>query len=211
MIEGPQGPAGPARPASAQAPAVRRMGVGAQEMLLGLWRKVLPGSRDADAFLWNLRLANRALWLVLAALGVYVVTDLIVSKPATGLKALSAPPASGGKAMVLSGSTPPAADTLRSLSDYLVASKQRNPFTGETGGIAPASMKTAKSKLAELAEGLVVVGIDRGANPVALLENTSQQRTYMVRVGDEINGMIVKKIGQDGVTMTYEGEELLLP
>jgi len=33
----------------------------------------------------------------------------------------------------------------------------------------------------------------------------------MVKTGEQINGMTVKKIGAEGVVVTYEGEEMTLP
>ena len=45
---------------------------------------------------------------------------------------------------------------------------------------------------------------------MALIEHAAQQKTYVVRVGDEINGMVVKKISSEGVLLTYEGKEILV-
>ena len=203
MIEGAPGGAEVAKPAPV-APA-RRIGDLLHGIRGGLARWLLPSQREADIFLWNLRVAHRVLWLVLTALGVYVVADLmVVSRPvARSTVTAAAPDAQPASAEV--------GAPLRGLSQYLVAVKERNPFTGESGQQGPAHGKTTKRKLEELAEGLVVVGIDRGANPVALVEHPAQHRTFMVKVGDEINRMKVTKVGADGVTVSYEGETLTLP
>lgn len=208
MIEGPGAPEPAGPPAAAMRP---RVGLGHwwQELSGRIVRVVLPGEREADAFLWNLRVAYRLMWVALAGLGAYVVVDLIVVQPKprfTRATLLSS------KDPRIPGVAPAAsADALSSLADYLDAVKQRNPFTGdESGAEQPTVRRTTKAALADLASTLIIVGIDRGANPVALVEDTSEKRTYMVKVGDEINGMAVKKIGSEGVLLSYEGEELLL-
>ena len=209
MIEGPKPAADVTKPASA--PSIRRLTDAIQEFGLRLRRLVLPTQRDADAFLWNLRVAYRLMWVALAGLGAYVVVDLMLVQPKPKLR----------HAQVLSTKEPvaipavPAMDSpeaLNSLSDYLAALKQRNPFTGEAGGggDGPVVKHTTKVHLQDLAGDLTIVGIDRGAHPIVLLESVSQKRTYMVKVGDEVNGMVVKKISAEGVLLTYEGEELLL-
>ncbi len=205
MIEGSQGqPEAAAKPAAV--PGLRRLSGVMGGLGAGIWRRVLPSHREADAFLWNLRVANRVIWAALALLGAYVVADLLMSKgPARPAEVTTA----AGSATGASGAGE--APRMRSLSEYLMAVKVRNPFTGETADSgSQTSPQTAKRQLQEMSEGLVIVGIDRGANPIALVESTTQKRTYMLRVGDDVNGMKVKKIDADGVLVTYEGEELRL-
>jgi hypothetical protein len=69
---------------------------------------------------------------------------------------------------------------------------------------------TIKRRLDEMVQGLVVVGIDRGPNPAALIEDQQTGRTTVIRVGDTVRDAKVKKIDGDGVLLTYEGEEHLL-
>ena len=205
MIEGPQG-AATAKPVASGVHVGQRLRDFVQDVQAWIGRLVLPSHREADVFLWNLRMAHRVLWLLLAGLGAYVALDLVVgSKPHISPKLVTTG-AEGQRP------TPVEPDhSLATLSEYLVAVKQRNPFTGEGGLLDRSSGKTAKRKLEELAEGLVVVGIDRGTHPVALVEHAAQRRTYMVKTGEQINGMTVKKIGAEGVVVTYEGEEMTLP
>ena len=63
-------------------------------------------------------------------------------------------------------------------------------------------------KLAEMTKGLVVVGINRGANPDAIIENTQEKRTFFVKVGDKVNELTVKEIKHDTVVITYEGADV---
>ena len=87
----------------------------------------------------------------------------------------------------------------------------RNPFRLEVerANEAPSS-QTAKSRLADLTSSLTVVGINRGEVPEALIEDTQDKRTHFVKVGDQLNGITIRAIGQEGVTVTYEGEETVL-
>jgi hypothetical protein len=204
MIEGSPGGAGVAKSA-ASAPPARRAGDVLDGLKLWLGRRLLPAHREADGFLWNLRVAHRVLWMVLAALGAYVAADLMFGSRPSTRRAASAPAATADAPAVDQDIAP-----LRALSDYLVAVKERNPFTGEAAQQA-GKTKTTKRRLEELAEGLVVVGIDRGANPMALIEHAAQRRTFMVKVGDQINGMTIMAIAADGVTVVYEGQQLVLP
>ncbi|MBI3011938.1 MAG: hypothetical protein HYY58_05575, partial [Candidatus Omnitrophica bacterium] len=143
----------------------------------------------------------------LAGLGTYVVLDLLVIQPKPRPGRILAI----GNATTASEVSPAkSADSLQPLADYLASVTQYNPFTGAAQGQAAPVIKTTKRRLEELASGLMVVGIDRGPNPVALIEHGAQQRTYTVKVGDEINGMIVKEISSEGVVVSYEGEQLLL-
>ena len=206
MIEGPKGAEPSGRPAVASRPGIGQLW---QELSGRLVRVVLPGEREADAFLWNLRLGYRIMWVVLAGLGAYVVVDLVLVQPKPKF---TRPTILSSKERGIQAVPPlPSNDALNSLADYLAAMKQRNPFTGEAGDTEqPAVRRTTKVALADLAADLTIVGIDRGANPVALVESTTEKRTYMLKAGDEINGMVVKKVGAEGVLLSYEGEEFLL-
>ena len=191
-------------------PPLKRLAGALQDVTSRLAQLVLPSHRDADAFLWNLRVAHRVLWVVLAGLGIYLLADVLAIRPTSRLAGrLTAPKTAPGAPDSPANA---AGDTsaLRSLSEYVAAAQRRNPFVGTVATAAKATSKTTKKRLADLAAEVVVVGIDRGPNPIALLEHTAQQRTYMVKVGDDANGMTVKHISPEGVLVTYEGEELLL-
>jgi len=160
-----------------------------------------------DSVLQQLQLASRVLWLVLLGLGVYLIAQVIGNY--THRQALVVP-AAGGKA-VGSVTPPPSPDTLiKPMAEYLSAILQRNPFTGASGATSAAPIQRARDRLKELTGSLVVVGIDRGARPEALIEDKNQGRTYFVKVGDVVNGAFVKEISVRGVIVEYEGEEKLL-
>ena len=215
MIEGPHTPP-PSSPEPAPS-AIRRPG-----MPLGplkeLWgdlknriRQVvhaLRGKETAnDPLLWNLQLAGRFLWLLLAVLGIYVVLDLVVMQPANRVASTINASRPGPSA-----AAPPmmAENPLKPLADYIGVVVARDPFTGAVPGTTSSPIKNSDRHLEEMAKGLVLVGIDRGPKPAALVEDTEKQKTFVVNAGDDVNGMRVKEINSEGVVLTYEGEEYVL-
>lgn len=214
MIEGPAGVPGQPRPVPVE--EVPRKGSPWLQDLLDRaqdgfrqWGFLFRRRREqSDPLLRNLWLAGRVLWVVLAGLGAYVAADLLIFQPGDRMARIS----SGPSAPVAAEPAPvTAAAPLRSLGDYLAGVLQRDPFTG----LAPLSAArtpapTARHRLEEIAKGLVVVGIDRGPNPVALVEDTQAERTSVFKAGDSIHGATVKEITQEGVLLSYEGQEYLL-
>ena len=162
-----------------------------------------PARDRGDAFLSQLQLAARVFWGLLAALGLYLIVDVIILQPAS--PRLPAPQqASGGEMRKVeeSGSK---------LQEYRQALAARNPFRLEAVRVedAPAT-ETAQAKLQELIAKLSVVGINRGAVPEALIEDSDSKRTHFVKVGDVINGVTISAIDNEGVKVSYEGEETVL-
>ena len=206
VIESSSTTAVPGAVAPKPEPPLKRLASRLQELAGGLAHLVLPSQRDADAFLWNLRLAHRILWVILTGLGAYLLIDVMAIRPTSRMSSHLAPPKTDTAAVPATESD----SSLRSLSEYLAVAQRRNPFAGTVATTAKTTSKTTKKRLADLAADLVVVGIDRGPNPVALVEQSSQQHTYMLKAGDTINGMTVKQITPEGVVVTYEDEELVL-
>ncbi len=175
-----------------------------------LWNRialtVLPSKNrleSGDPLLMNLRIVRRVLWMLLAGLGVYMVVALARVSP--DYKLSGAVHSAGDPSSHLAVPENP----LKPLAEYLGAIL-RDPFTGSMPGVSTEGVKTTKRRLEDITAGLTLVGIDRGPNPAALVESGEQHKTTVVNVGDEINGMRVKKINQDGVVLEYEGEEYVL-
>jgi hypothetical protein len=209
MIEGGQ----PAAPPPSPPPAKGRFDLSqliarahdAVSGLQGQWRRQFRHQDRGDAVLRNLRLASRVAWAGLAALGVYFLVAVVFTRPKQTPMILTTSLPQEGAVPAL---TPD--DLNRPLSEYLASVLQRNPFTGGAGATSAAPVRTARDKLKELAGALVVVGIDRGVKPEALVEDTAAGRTHFIKVGDVINGMTVREISERGVILSYDGEELLL-
>jgi hypothetical protein len=167
--------------------------------------------RREDPVLRNLRLFSRILWLCLAGLGAYVAISLLVEDRQAVRSPTPKPKAGAGASA--SGADAALNELALPLSEYVASVMQRNPFTGSSEILEQAPQpvtQSAREKLQALAEKLVIVGIDRGPSPEALIEDTNQQRTHFVKVGDQINGLEIKEISDRGVLLGYEGEELLI-
>ena len=205
MIEGPPS-ASPKGSPGGFSPERLRDGLRDSIETLKRWMRGPQSRREGgDAFLAQLQLAGRVCWAVLAALGLYLIVDVAILQPAPPHLALAPQPPSGGSRVA---SVEEAAERSRAYRQTLVS---RNPFRLEMGHATQApSNQTAKSRLLELAGSLVVVGINRGAIPEALIEDSQDKRTHFVKVGDQINGMTISGIDQEGVTVTYEGEEAVI-
>ena len=165
---------------------------------------------SADPFLKNLQIGSRLVWVVLLLLVGYLLADALRPQ---GLKRKPALPSGSQITSTASAQTPPKPeDSLKPLSVYISSAGTRNPFTPPTGS-APVipPPRPASNRLQELSDGLVVVGIDRSDNPRVLVEDTKGNRTYFVRVGEQVNGMTVSRISDSGITLSYEGKEIELP
>ena len=205
MIEGPGG-SPPSRGPVRQVPFAKLIDQ-VRSRLERLWRGAGPSHQDAtDALLVRLRIAERLFWVVLAALTLYLVLDLFVFQLRPPARRAHAVPAAGSSG----ASAPPAESSLKSLDDYRETLATRNPFglslRSETTDTGP----EPKSKLSELIKPLTVVGINRGRVPEALIEDSAEKRTYIVKVGDKVGLMVVKAIDANGITLSYDGEETIL-
>ena len=207
MIEGPRGPSasrGPLRRFSAERLLEQVRG---RITSVGQW--VLPPQHvgaAADGVLWRLHIAERVLWMVLAVLGFYLVIDILFVNrrpPVLVLQTMPANATASGTSATVSTDGP-----LKSSADYRQVLVGRNPF----GLSAPEVIvsQAATSKLDAFAKTLTVVGINRSRVPEALIEDSAAQRTYVVKVGDQVNGATVKAIDQRGVLLNYEHQEIRL-
>lgn len=204
MIEAPAGGAAPAGGPRLplRLPDLREH---AAEWSWRLRRWMMPARLHGDAVLWNLQIASRALWALLAVMGAFALFSLVIApRPARVMPALPRAAASLEPSDAIPAQKP--------LSQYFAALQERNPFTGLAASVAVAvrETKTARQRLQELAKDLAVVGINRGAQPEALIEDGAQGRTVIVKPGDTIGGVTVREINAQGVLLVYEGEELLI-
>lgn len=196
MIEGPSAARGGPRPRGWQGLAAR-----VQEAPERISRWFTPARQPADPFLARLRLADRLMWLVLGALAVFLFAELLMRPPQ--LPSLLSP-----EPLVHGGPTAaPAAVPGKPLEQLQAAVAGANPFhlstTRSTGDLKSTSNY---ERLMQLVKPLIVVGVNRGATPEALIEDAEAKRTYVVKVGDMISGLTITAIGAEGVEVEYEGE-----
>ena len=213
MIEGPGGPT-PTPSARGPRPhfSFDRLSQGLRDRTEGLWRWMRPraGRESSDMLLWRLRLMERIFWLVLVGLALYLVVTLWVLQPKLPTMAH---PLSSAPPHAPTGAAPEAEDgTLKPLAEYRDTLMTRNPFgiAAQKIGSVLGGGEQVRHKLAELASNLAVVGINRGHVPEVLIEDTIAKRTFVVKVGDQVNQLTVTSIDQNGVTVSYEGEETIL-
>lgn len=155
--------------------------------------------RQSDAFLWRLRLAERLCWVVLIALGSYLIIDLFLIQQRPPVAAVLSSGAGQESAGPSTGIT---TGQLKPLSEYQTALATRNPFGLQRRLEAQGPIEPSDTGIAGLTSGLVVVGLSRGRVPEALIEDTAAQRTHVVKVGDKVNGLTVKKIDAHGVVVS---------
>lgn len=163
---------------------------------------------QSDPLLWRLRLAQRIFWVILGGVGCYLAIDLFLMqrRPPTMQSSTTRPiePSGIGEA--------PLEETLKTEAEYREELVGRNPFGLTMGGSSTSSApQHSKSRLAELAAALSIVGINRGRVPEALIEDKTAKRTFVVKVGDVVNELTVKAIDENGVLVSHEGEETTLP
>ena len=169
-----------------------------------------PIGREGDATLKMLRTLSGVLWLALACFGIYFAMNFMAHyRTPLHERAISNIKRMTGKST--GQIEAPAQAELKTQSQYVDAMQNPNPFTGSEEEVAVTDNVRGSSpaeKLAEMTKGLVVVGINRGPNPDAIVENSQEKRTYFVKAGDKINELTVKEIKHDTVLLTYEGEDV---
>jgi len=212
MIEGPS---------SGPSPAPRKPSPSAWIERVSSWLRLAPArlrnikrpakkaAARTDVFLWRLQLVNRGFWVLLGGLMLYLAVDLLALKPDPPVMFIQSAP-TGAESSEVNAYT--VEDRLKPLAEYQAALAARNPFQlARRTETEPREADVPVDTLATLTGALTVVGMNRGGVPEALVEDTEAKRTYIVQVGDELNGMMVVAIDPQGVTVRYEGEEALIP
>lgn len=165
-----------------------------------------------DSALSHLNLANTALWIVLIAVALYAFVDISKGRKQLSTQ-IAAVEASLTQIQEVSDVPPTVIEPrLEPAEEYVRMIQTRNPFTGTAIKAEERKIVTEapKTDIAALAEGLVVVGLDRGPQPEALVEDTTKQRTFFLKAGDKIREFTVKEISTRGLVLIYEGEEYVL-
>lgn len=162
-----------------------------------------PVARESDLTLRLMRIASAVLWFGLACFGIYFIFDLVHQQSPFKHKLFEA------KSRIVASAKDSVnaalEEKLQPENHYVDAMQNPNPFTGAAEEVKveePVRGPSASQKLAEMAKGLAVVGINRGPVPDAIVENTEQKRTFFVKAGDMINDMKVKEIRHDKVVLT---------
>ena len=168
-----------------------------------------PIGREIDPTLKLMKSLSSLLWFVLACFGIYFAMDYISHR---------GQPFQGRVFRSVSQSSSSVLDDTASQekvvpeSHYVDALQNPNPFTGTAEELKVveevARGPSASEQLSEMAKGLVIVGINRGPSPDAIIENAQEKRTFFVKVGDKVNEMTVKEIKRDTVVLSYQGQDV---
>lgn len=73
--------------------------------------------------------------------------------------------------------------------------------------IQEAEKQQTTTAFAELVKNLALIGIISGPSPQAIIEDKAAQKTYFLNEKDRIGDVIIKKIGENSVTLSYQEEE----
>ncbi len=173
-----------------------------------------PQKKREDSLLSKLRLATRLMWVVLVVLGVYVAFDITQSEQETASGLLEEENTSPMDERTVTIAPINLEQLEAPLADLIAAVVERNPFTGSAEQKQQPKIdlpkQSVRQKLSEMAADLRIVGIDRGAIPQAMIEDTNQRRTFFLQAGEMINGLEVIEISDRGVVLGYENQEMLL-
>ncbi len=215
IIEGPEGKD------VSKAQMSKISGRRAKDHLRSLWAflqrrpkgRQRPRKRIA-VFHFDLSFVNRMLWVGLILFGAYLLFDFFLVQPEAKLVDIL-PPGSEDIAVpseVLPSVTPE--QRLKPFSHYLDAIRKKNAFVGDKREIAKKEKEeikppAARVRLEQLARSIVLVGIDwAGPQPQAMFEDSEKKKTFFIKEGEEINGMVLKEITRSGVKLGYQNEEI---
>lgn len=146
----------------------------------------------------NLRTINRIVIGLAAVLTLYGIFDFIISN--IGLKKHFDEFVEEAAASTLTQNQLPLVEA--NIADVLAAQKRRNIFTFTS--VQPEDVRQAEVAGAEASTALVnlkLVGIIWSDKPQVMIEDTKQQKTYLLGQGDEVGKLQIKKILRDKVVL----------
>jgi len=96
-----------------------------------------------------------------------------------------------------------------SLTDTINLSKRHNIFSflPPVGASSIAQAGTMPLEVEQLINNLKLVGIIWSNNPQAIIENTKEQKTYLLNAGDKLNILDVKKVLKDSIILGKDNQE----
>ena len=93
------------------------------------------------------------------------------------------------------------------IDDAISMAKGRNIFLFTGGGITEAQTPLMPPDIAQLVSDLKLVGILWSENPQAMIENTKEQKTYLLNKGEQIGQIKIKDIFVDKVVLGKDDKE----
>jgi len=99
---------------------------------------------------------------------------------------------------------------LEAFTVYQDAVRKRDIFNPVTQNVSASAGIGKTAQFQEITKDLSLVGIYWGASPEAMIEDTAAKKTYFLKRGDEVKGIIIKEILKDRVVLQYRNEEIEL-
>ena len=93
---------------------------------------------------------------------------------------------------------------------YLEMVRRRNIFSPIVLKEEEEKPKIQKAQLKDMAKDLNLVGISMDPEPVAMIEDRKEKKTYFLKKGDPIGKFTVEEITGATVILAYEGETIEL-
>ena len=174
-----------------------------------LTKKESAGKTKTAVVAFDIRAMNRVLFALLVATVIYLVADWFFLKPQQT------------DFLAQVGTSDPVYPTLSELPKAdqtdLVSYEEpigvRNPFLdpGVAAAQDPNALRAIPSsdtpKLTDALQGLKLVGIAAGIEPLAMVEDENTGRTYFLKRGQELRGVKIQTVSEEAVVVTYEGEQ----
>ncbi len=163
------------------------------------WQKLKAGVKEP-----NLKLLNKVFLVISVILLTYSIMDFVFGRP--NLERAYK------KAQRYQKQEEPeyqVASTARPFLHYLEMVRRRNIFSPIVlqEEVQPVVKKT---ELKDMAKDLSLVGISMDPEPVAMIENKREKKTYFLRKGDIIDKFTVEEITGTTVILSYKGETIEL-
>ncbi|MFH0799988.1 MAG: hypothetical protein V2A66_07410 [Pseudomonadota bacterium] len=92
------------------------------------------------------------------------------------------------------------------VDEFLASLARRSLFQPTAGEAAPRKPSPADADMAGVMENFKLVGIAWGAAPEAMIREVKEGRTFFLKEGQKLKGVLVKQILKDRVIMEYNGQ-----
>lgn len=173
-------------------------------------RYAQPVGKNSDLVLRLLKILSFFLWLGLIGFGAYFGYNYAVERQMSFQQRLA--PKSPTLPIEIEAEVVATPKDVKPDSYYVGALQNPNPFTGageeKVQVVEVDRGPSPKEKLSAMTKNLVIVGINRGPVPDAIIEDSEQKRTFFVKVGDSINELSVKEVKHDSVVLGFENETI---
>lgn len=151
----------------------------------------------------NLKVLNKIFLILSMALLAYSIMDFIFGRPDIGEVYARLHPVKEKKPPVkIKAPTQP-------FLHYLEMVRRRNIFSPIMLK-EPERPELKKQRLQDMIKDLNLVGVSWGEEPMAMIEDKQEKKTYFLKKGDTINQFKIEDILTDRVILSFEGEKIEL-